>query len=107
MDLERIKDILKKEKEETEIILQQIEEEIEKIKNSDEFEVSDISEQFEEKQDLHIKKEILIKKLENIQKALEKIEEGKYGICIKCGNKIEEERLRIDPLIEVCRNCAQ
>lgn len=107
MDLEKIKEALIKEKEETEIILQQIEEEIEKIKNSNEFESSDISEQFEEKQDLHIKKDILSKKLDNIKRALKKIEDGTYGICIKCNKPIEEERLKLDPLIEICRSCAQ
>lgn len=107
MDIEKIKEKLIKDKEETELILKQIEEEIEKIKDSDEFEASDLSEQFEEKQDLHIKKELLVKKLENIEIALSKIDKGVYGICIKCNKPIEETRLKLDPLTEVCRKCAQ
>jgi len=105
--MKKIKEEILKQKEETEIILKQIIEEIEKLKTSDEFESSDISEQFEEKQDLHVKKEILMKKLENIDNALKRIEEGTYGICIKCKKPIEENRLKIDPLTELCRECAQ
>ncbi len=107
MDLEKIKEELIKEKEEIEIILRQMDEEIEKLKHSDEFEISDISEQFEEKQDFYVKREILTKKLESINKALEKIENGSYGICVKCNSPIEENRLKLDPLTEVCRKCAQ
>lgn len=107
MDLENIKQELLKEKEETEKFLQQLDEEVEKLKASDEFEISDLSEQFEEKQEFHIKKEILTKKLESINKALARIEKGTYGICTKCGQSIPEARLKIDPLAEFCLKCSQ
>lgn len=36
-------------------------------------------------------------KLKDVNVALEKIKEGKYGICEKCGKEIEEERLKAVP----------
>lgn len=107
MDIEEIKRILLKEKEETEKFLKAIEEEIEKLKTSDEFEISDISEQVEEKNEFHIKRDILIEKLESIKKALRKIEKGIYGICSHCKKTIPLERLKINPLTETCVQCSQ
>lgn len=40
-----------------------------------------------------------------IDDALEKIEAGEYGICDKCGAKINEERLAIMPATTMCYNC--
>ncbi len=105
MDLEEIKNRLLKEKEEVELLLDEINSELEKVKESDEFETSDIAEKYEEKSDFYSKKEILERRLENIKRALQKIENGTYGICIKCNNHIEEARLKIDPTTELCRKC--
>jgi DnaK suppressor protein len=105
MNIEEAKNKLLKEKEEVELLLNEINFELEKVKESDEFEVSDIAEKYEEKSDFYSKKEILEKRLENINKALQKIENGTYGICIKCNNPIEEVRLKIDPTTELCRKC--
>lgn len=44
-------------------------------------------------------------RLGNINSALEKIEKGKYGICEKCGKKIEEERLLVCPEAKTCLKC--
>ena len=50
-------------------------------------------------------KENLEKKLLNIEKALERIKKGKYGICEKCGRKISEEKLRACPETNLCLEC--
>jgi DnaK suppressor protein len=42
-------------------------------------------------------------RLDDIEVALEKIREGKYGICEKCGEKIEDEILDIDPESRLCK----
>ena len=42
-------------------------------------------------------------RLDDIEAALEKIREGKYGICEKCGEPIEEEILDIDPESRLCK----
>ncbi len=45
------------------------------------------------------------KYLKKIEKALQKIEEGTYGICEKCGNCIQYERLKLRPVAELCIKC--
>jgi RNA polymerase-binding transcription factor DksA len=106
MDIEEIKNNLLKTKEEIEILLNEIEESTNVIKENPEIEQSDLAEQLEEKQDFFAKKTLLQERLEKINSALERIEKGTYGICIKCGGKIEEQRLKIDPTIELCRKCS-
>jgi DnaK suppressor protein len=44
-------------------------------------------------------------KLANIDIALQKINEGKYGICEKCGNEIEREILDLVPESDLCKEC--
>jgi DnaK suppressor protein len=45
------------------------------------------------------------KYLKKIEKALKKIEEGTYGICEKCGECIQYERLKLRPVAELCIKC--
>ncbi|MGC8981619.1 MAG: TraR/DksA C4-type zinc finger protein [Minisyncoccia bacterium] len=106
MDIEEIKNSLLKAKEEIEILLSEVEESVGVIKDNPEIEQSDLAEQLEEKQDFFIKKNILQERLNKINSALERIEKGTYGICIRCGRKIEEQRLKIDPTTELCRKCS-
>ena len=47
----------------------------------------------------------LKQRLDDVEVALEKIREGKYGICEKCGGEIEEEILDIDPESRLCKRC--
>lgn len=49
--------------------------------------------------------ENLKKSLEEIEIALKKISQGKYGICEICGGKISRERLKILPTARFCLNC--
>ncbi len=44
-------------------------------------------------------------KLREIERALEKMEKGKYGICEKCGKEIEEEKLKANPATKFCLKC--
>ena len=44
-------------------------------------------------------------RLKDIKSALEKIENGTYGICENCGKKITEERLLVCPEAKTCLNC--
>ncbi len=44
-------------------------------------------------------------KLKNIGLALEKIKKGGYGICEKCGKKIDEKRLKVHPEARFCLKC--
>ena len=44
-------------------------------------------------------------KINEIDAALNRIRDGKYGICEKCGKEIEEEVLAISPESRFCKNC--
>ena len=50
---------------------------------------------------------VLETRLQNIHLALKKIKKGKYGICEKCGEEIEVERLKISPEARLCLKCAR
>ncbi len=41
-----------------------------------------------------------------IQAALARIEKGTYGVCVKCGEDITEERLDVLPHTPLCKDCA-
>jgi len=45
--------------------------------------------------------------LREIDTALEKIEEGTYGICEECGGRIERPRLRALPYAVLCLKCKE
>lgn len=45
----------------------------------------------------------LEKKYVQIMNALTRIEEGTYGICLKSGAPIEEDRLEANPAAETCK----
>lgn len=45
------------------------------------------------------------KLLKKIEKALQKIEEGTYGICEACGIEIDEKRLMARPEATLCIDC--
>lgn len=42
-----------------------------------------------------------------VKKALARIEAGEYGICEKCGNAIEQDRLEAIPDTSLCAKCAE
>ena len=44
-------------------------------------------------------------KLEQIDDALERLEEGTYGICEECGQKISVARLKVRPFAKHCVPC--
>ncbi len=44
-------------------------------------------------------------KLQEINEALKRIEEGTYGICVVCGKPIEEKRLLAIPEAKKCLKC--
>ena len=44
--------------------------------------------------------------LTQIEAALARIANGKFGICAACGSDIEERRLEAIPFTPMCSNCA-
>lgn len=47
-----------------------------------------------------------LEEIAQIDKALKRIEDGGYGQCQECGEKIDEARLEALPYAEFCINCA-
>ncbi len=43
--------------------------------------------------------------LDRVEKALERIKSGTYGICTLCGESIDRELLTAVPESDLCRNC--
>ena len=49
----------------------------------------------------------LLVQAERIDRALEKLDEGSYGVCDNCGAPILPARLRVQPESVVCIDCAR
>jgi RNA polymerase-binding protein DksA len=46
-----------------------------------------------------------VKRLKLIDSALSRIQQGKYGLCMKCGKRIPHERLEAMPYALMCVEC--
>ena len=46
-------------------------------------------------------------RLQLIEAALRRLEDGDYGYCVDCGEKIPVSRLSFDPTISRCVDCAK
>ena len=46
-----------------------------------------------------------LKRLKSIEAALVRIQQGRYGLCMKCSNRIPRERLEALPYAVLCINC--
>lgn len=44
--------------------------------------------------------------LRRIAEALERIDDGNYGLCRECGEPIDPRRLEFDPTVTLCIDCA-
>src|SRR5215831_8804387 len=47
----------------------------------------------------------LVQLLEEVDKALERVEAGSYGVCEECHGQVEAGRLLADPLARFCLDC--
>ncbi len=78
------------------------ENEMNKQEVQDEGDMADRSEDFEERSS---EVSPLEDRLEDINKALDRIKNNKYGICENCNKKIEEDRLEANPAAFLCKSC--
>lgn len=101
--LKSLKEKLEKEK-------KSVEEEIKKLAVPPEFgndtdhgdEEADETEQFGANLGVQ---QVLRNRLEEINETLQRIEQGKYGVCQRCGQKISWLLLKINPTSRLCRKC--
>jgi len=68
---------------------------------------ADMAERAEDYEERSMKLNLLEKRLADINEALEKIENGGYGVCIICGKEIEEDRLEENPAAKTCKGCME
>ncbi len=47
------------------------------------------------------------KLITKVQEAIDRIDEGTFGICEECGDEIGEERLRARPVTTLCIECKE
>lgn len=45
--------------------------------------------------------------LEQISQALQRIDAGTYGVCVRCGEDIDVRRLAFNPVVLMCVGCAE
>lgn len=69
---------------------------------ADENDIADRDEDYKERASIT---ETLSKRLADIDTALSNLESGKYGVCVSCGNQIEEDRLEANPAAQTCKSC--
>lgn len=67
---------------------------------SDPIDVADNIEEYETNTAVTSELEV---RLKNINTALDKIENGKYGTCRVCKKEIEEDRLEANPAAQTCK----
>ena len=79
-------------------------EQVTEISTYDDHPADLASETFEREKDLALEGNIQAL-LEKVNTALEKIEEGTYGICDSCGIEINPNRLEALPWASLCLNC--
>ncbi len=72
----------------------------EAVQEADPNDVADKMEDFNERSSTL---DTLEKRLKEVEGALLKIENGKYGLCEVCGNQIEEDRLMANPSAKTCK----
>ncbi|MEW6661632.1 MAG: TraR/DksA C4-type zinc finger protein [Bacillota bacterium] len=63
------------------------------------------SETFERSKDLALRG-LAVKRLEKIEKALDRMDAGTYGKCLACGKEISHARLEAEPEAEFCIDCS-
>src|SRR5437867_11863902 len=50
-------------------------------------------------------RELLVDRVNRIAAALERLDEGEYGVCVECGENIAPARLRVMPEVLTCVRC--
>ena len=51
--------------------------------------------------------QLISREIASVKGALARIDEGSYGICVRCGGEIAAERLEARPEAALCIHCAR
>lgn len=52
-------------------------------------------------------RETLDERLREINDAQDRLLEGRYGMCLECGDRIEPKRLAVNPAASLCISCRE
>lgn len=74
---------------------------------SPESDDNDLADRFEDFEERTSTMDVLDDRLLDINIALGKISDGKYGVCETCGKPIEEDRLEANPAARTCKECME
>jgi DnaK suppressor protein len=66
----------------------------------------DATEAFEQAKDLALRQNA-VQLLTQVRNALERFDEGTYGLCEQCGTEIDPARLKALPYATLCLHCQQ
>lgn len=102
VDVEHFKKILSVRRSELAAKITEIEDRLDDPKDPD---VEERSVEREEDEVLETQEKHSADEIHAIDAALQRIENGNFGICTICGNDISKERLVAVPYTNVCRNC--
>ena len=75
--------------------------------NTHPYHMAELGSDESSKESLGIVLDNLVETLKEIDLALTKINEGRYGICENCGKKINRERLEAVPYTKYCKECSE
>jgi RNA polymerase-binding protein DksA len=103
---ERMEQKLLQEKEEIiRSLISESEEFEELVGDIDPKDLADVAADDIDKKTLEALNEQEIKRLRLIDSALSRIQNGRYGLCMRCGKKIRGERLEAIPYALMCIDC--
>lgn len=87
--------------------LENVNQEIEQANKFEELGQSetDAAQEYENIEQNQAQLEALAKEKEEIEIALNKIDNGTYGVCKACGGRIEPGRLQAHPTADECASC--
>jgi RNA polymerase-binding protein DksA len=103
---EALRSFLESERDRLQAVIAQIESEGGKNLGYGNHMADDASEAYEQAKDLALRQnaEQLLVKVTN---ALERFEQGTYGLCEQCGTEIDPARLKALPYATLCLHCQQ
>ncbi len=65
----------------------------------------DLAQALSDRETTDILVQLLDQNREQVERALERVKEGAYGLCEDCGHRIPSERLRYQPAATRCVDC--
>ncbi len=104
-NIEKIRKILEEEREDFHQILSKIKEREEDYLNDEVGDDIDKAAGDSQRELLFYLNDNDRRKLDSVDDALQKIDEGRFGVCESCGKKISNARLKAIPYARLCIKC--